>query len=101
MAASGRSMRLMLVPYCLSEASDRMTTASTPVGYTEPRVSYEFRRLRYIQAAHTLVCHIVIEVDVMTAKMWPARATRKAKIGSLGGELLCADAGKCSKVSSS
>ena len=35
----------------------------------------------------TLVCHIVIDVAVMVAKMWPLRATRKARMGSLTGIL--------------
>ena len=53
----------MLAPYVLIDDSDRTTTASTTVG---------------------LVCHMVIDVEVTTAKRCPARATRRARMGSLG-----------------
>jgi len=42
-----------------------------------PRAEYKGGR--------TLVCQIVMEVAVMTAKIWPARATWRASTGSLGG----------------
>lgn len=35
--------------------------------------------------ARTLACHMVIDVAVMTAKTWPVRETRRARIGSLSG----------------